>query len=78
MATSRAAHISSIVGRYFDQFAEDYENMPFSSFENFSRDFIAWDEDKDKEIKMISRISPYVEALAQALYKEFKFKRKEE
>ena len=74
MMTSRAAHISSIVGRYFDQFAEDYENMPFSHFEDFSTDFIAWSDDKDKQMKMISRISPYVEALAQALYKEFKFK----
>jgi hypothetical protein len=77
MATvNDAIHVCDIAARFLEGIAEgtkdgEYDCEPFPHFEEFARDFIAWDENREDEEDMVARIAPLLTKITQKLFDEF-------
>lgn len=77
MATiSNAIHVCDIAARFLEQIAEgtdggEYDCEPFPAFEEFARDYIAWDDDREDEAEIVARIAPLLTKITQELFADF-------
>lgn len=60
-------HVCEIIERYFAGFAED-NDTPVEPIMKYAEDFLVWDEEWEKQEKILARVAPLIDEVAKKLF----------